>query len=281
MTPMTMKAAVARFFLAFWFSLVTLTHPSAEELSTRVADGTASRRLVVDGVRIHYRVSGDRSARAVPPVLFIHGWLGSSYDFGPLLEAFPADLTAIVPDLPGHGSSQKDGIAYSVDFYLEFLHGLLQSLDIPKAIIAGHSMGGGIAVNFAARYPELVEKLVLIDPDGLRGEEGGLGFLRRLGPLVTAGIYLNSRLAVKLAARRTVFHNPAFVTKGYLDAVTKTCLTPEGRRAQIEITKHVLGNAPVDELLGAIRVPVLVIWGEDDRVLSPEWAEEYLSLIHI
>lgn len=239
----------------------------------------SERWLTVDGVLVHIRDSGRASAPVLTPMLLVHGWLGSSYDFHALIEGLPRNRRIIAPDLPGCGLSQKTGIEFTPAYYLQFLEHLLQSLGIRRVILVGHSMGGGIAVNFAARHPQLVERLVLVDPDGLRGEEGLLGAVRRVGFVVDIGIALNNRLMIAVATRFNVFSDPSRVTKEYLDSVALTCLTPQGRRAQALITKRVLGCSPVDELLPELDLPALILWGEEDRVLSPRWAKRYGELI--
>lgn len=241
--------------------------------------GTIGRWATVDGVMVHYRDRGAVPGSNAAPMLLIHGWLGSSYDFQALIDELPRNRRIIAPDLPGCGLSQKTGIDFTPDYYRSFLEHLLRTLDVSRVILVGHSMGGGIAVSFAARNPRLVERVVLIDPDGLRGEEGPLGVIRRLGLIVDLGMALNNRLAIGFANRVNVFSDPSRVTREYLDSMALTCLTPQGRRAQAQITKQVLGCSPVDELLPKLSVPSLVLWGEGDRILSPRWATRYVEMI--
>lgn len=241
--------------------------------------GTTDRWTNIEGVMVHFRDTDSTRKSTLVPMLLVHGWLGSSYDFQTLIDELPRTRRVIAPDLPGCGLSQKTGIEFTPEYYLRVLELLLQSLEVPRVILVGHSMGGGIAVNFTARHPQLVERLVLIDPDGLRGEEGLLGAIRRLDLIVDLGTALNNRLAIGLATRANVFADPSRVTKEYLDSVALTCLTPQGRRAQAQITKRVLGCSPVDELLPGLALPTLVLWGEEDRVLSPRWAKRYVEMI--
>jgi pimeloyl-ACP methyl ester carboxylesterase len=195
------------------------------------------------------------------------------------MERLPPGVRAIAVDLPGSGQSQKTGIQFTPAYFVDFLADFLGTLKISRIILVGHSMGGAIAVHFAAKNPNLVEKLVLIDPDGLPGEEGALGNLRTMGFIVDLGLALNNRLAVEFTTRLNVFHNPDLVTREFIDSVAETCLSANGRHAQSTITKEVLGHLPVDTLLPLLRAPTLILWGEDDRVLHPKWGRDFAARI--
>lgn len=250
---------------------------AADSVSSEGSTVPISRMVQVGGVSVHYRESGGTASSPLPPLLLVHGWLGSSYDFFPLMQSLPSDARTIAVDLPGSGASQKSGIDFSLDYYLKFLAEFLQLLGIDRIVLVGHSMGGELAVHFAARNPGLIDALVLIDPDGLAGEEGLLGVLRRMGILVDLGFALNNRFAIRFATRWNVFHNRDLVSREYIDSVAESSLTREGRRAQAAITKRVLGSSPVDKILPSLHMPTLVIWGANDRVLAPKWGPRFVE----
>ncbi len=249
-----------------------------EELSDSSGKRIESRWLSVAGIRVHYRQTRGVSRERLP-VLFVHGWMGSSYDFVDLMQHLPDRFLAVAPDLPGCGRSQKSGFEFTPDYYIRFLGEFLSALGISQAVVVGHSMGGGLTVNFAVRQPESVQRLVLIAPDGLRGEEGFLEVVRSLGLLVDLGTGLNNRIAIEIALRLNVFHNLDYASREFIDSVAETSLSPGARRAQAKITKQVLGQSPVDDLLPSLKLPTLIIWGDHDRVLSPRWAGEYAKRI--
>lgn len=262
--------------MVLWFYLAAIAVCGGEELRPSGLAEAASRWIKVDGIDVHYRAGGKPAESTVPPLLLVHGWLGSSFEYTSLMGVLSSRFSSIAVDLPGNGLSQKTGIVYDTDFFVGFLSDFLRELEIPSVVLVGSSMGGGLAVHFAATHPGMVERLILIDPDGLRGEEGFLGFVRQVGPVVELGTRLINRFAIELFSKLRVFHDRSRVSKGYVDSVAAACLTPEGRNAQIQITKDVLGSAPVDEVLPILRTPTLVIWGEEDRVLHPKWAQEYV-----
>jgi pimeloyl-ACP methyl ester carboxylesterase len=217
--------------------------------------------------------------REETPLLMIHGWMGSSYSYRPLLARLSGRRRAIALDLPGFGLSRKAGIEYNLEFFMSFLNRYLQVMRLQRVVLVGHSFGGELAVHFALRHPEKVEKLILIAPYGLEGEEGGLRLLRRSGFLVDLFSSLNSRAALEWGMRQNTFHDPALITPDQVDSVAATALTPEGRKAQAAIAKNVLGRYPVDDLLARLKAPVLLIWGEEDRLLELEWGKKYFSLL--
>src|SRR5688572_12971000 len=108
-----------------------------------------------------------------PAVVLIHGITSSSRTWRAVMEPLAEHHTVIAPDLPGHGRSGKPRGDYSLGAYASSLRDLLALLDIKHATIVGHSLGGGIAMQFAYQFPERLERLVLVDSGGL-GEEVSL-----------------------------------------------------------------------------------------------------------
>ena len=243
---------------------------------TRVHSAVVSRFVTVNGIRIHCLETGGPGVQ--PLLLMIHGWAGSAADWDPLLRALPDRMLAIAPDLPGCGLSDKPDAAYDMPWFLDMLHGLCMALEAPRVVLAGHSMGGQIAVHFALRYPDMVEKLILIDPYGLKGEEGGLRPLSRLGPAVNLAFKLNSRQFIKWAMRANVLYDPPSESlRTAVDNTAVSILGREGARAIARITRRVIGRAHVDALLPGIFQETLVLWGDHDRLLSPLWAHTFAS----
>src|SRR5438045_5253807 len=134
---------------------------SSEEAEEKVVD--------VGGVAIRYLIAGPANA---PRVVFVHG-LGGSYETWSLnLPAFAERFRICALDLVGSGSSDKPAIDYSVPSLADFLARFLDALDGDwhSVNLVAHSLGGAIALVFASRYPERVERLVLVDSAGLGSE---------------------------------------------------------------------------------------------------------------
>jgi pimeloyl-ACP methyl ester carboxylesterase len=244
---------------------------------TEPAEDSLSRWVTIGGMKIHYLEAGNATGDG-PVLLMIHGWCGSSEDYRPLMLSLPADVRSIAVDLPGCGLSAKPDITYDLPFFLRFLEDLINTLGLDRFVLVGHSMGGQISIHFTAQWPEKVEKLVLIDPYGLEGEEGPWRVLASLGPLVELGFYLNNRLFIEWAIRANVVYKgtPAMV-HAIVESTARGILGREGARSTARITRAMIGKGAVNDLLPGIRQESLVIWGDHDRMLAPRWAEQFVS----
>jgi pimeloyl-ACP methyl ester carboxylesterase len=233
----------------------------------------------VKGVRIHFLESGN--AREDSPVLLmVHGWAGSAADWERLLSFLPSGLRAIAVDLPGCGLSDKPDAAYDMSCFLDALRSFCEALGVSRMTLAGHSMGGQIAVHFTSRFPDMVEKLILIDPYGLKGEEGARLLLARLGPVVNLAFLLNSRFFIERAMRANVLHDPPpDLVRAAVEATAASVLGRASARAIARITKRIIDREYVEALLPGVSQETLLIWGGEDRLLSPRWADSYLSLL--
>ena len=144
---------------------VASPRPLTAQADTAPALATGEHQVVVNGVRLWYRVAGT-SASSTPPVLFLHGGPGyNSYSFaqleGPLLEK---KLRMIYLDQRGSGRSERPWTRdYKMQTLVEDIEQLRQMLGVHKLSIVGHSFGGTLALEYAAAHPEHVAKLVLVD----------------------------------------------------------------------------------------------------------------------
>lgn len=105
-----------------------------------------------------------------PALLFIHGIGDSSDTWLEVMSRLAQDFTVIAPDLLGHGRSDKPRADYSVAGYANAMRDLLTVLEIDRVTIVGHSLGGGVALQFAYQYPERCERLVLLSSGGVSRE---------------------------------------------------------------------------------------------------------------
>jgi pimeloyl-ACP methyl ester carboxylesterase len=105
-----------------------------------------------------------------PAVLFIHGILGSQRQWSHLVDELDDDHRVVVPDLFGHGDSAKPTGDYSLGAHAATLRDLLDRLGIERVTLVGHSLGGGIAMQFYYLFPERVDRLVLVASGGLGRE---------------------------------------------------------------------------------------------------------------
>ena len=126
----------------------------------RAAARPADKYLQVGGVNIHYL----DAPGAEPPIVMLHGLSANAHCFAGLIGAgLSPTFRVIAPDLRGRGQSDKPATGYSMAEHAADVLGLLDALGLQRVILAGHSFGGYVAIYIAARFPERVQKLIVID----------------------------------------------------------------------------------------------------------------------
>lgn len=125
-----------------------------------------------------------------PPLLLIHGIGDCADTWSPVIADLARDHTVLAPDLLGHGRSDKPRADYSIAAYANGMRDLLSLLDIGRVTVIGHSLGGGVAAQFAYQFPERTERLVLVD-------SGGVG--RTVHPLIRLAALPGAELVIPLA----------------------------------------------------------------------------------
>ena len=105
-------------------------------------------------------------------ILLLHGMAGSSQTWRPVIRPLSRKYRVVAPDLPGHGSSTKPRSDYSLGAFAALLRDLCDELGITRATVVGHSLGGGIAMQFSYQHPDYCQRLILIDSGGLGPDVG-------------------------------------------------------------------------------------------------------------
>ncbi len=249
--------------------------PPLEGLPRRVDVHT--REVVLHGHRISYRIAGQG-----PVVLLVHGIAGNALTWTAVQERLGVHFTTIAPDLPGHGVSDKPAGDYSLGSLASALRDLLLALGYERATVLGHSLGGGIAMQFAYQFPERTERLVLVSSGGL-GQDvnlilraaclpGADLFLATVaGPLAAAGSRVASTLG-RLGWR------PAPDLQEVASGFSSLADTAT-RMAFLHTLRGVVGTAgqrvdATNRLYLAADVPTLLLWGENDPIIPVRHAAE-------
>ena len=229
---------------------------------------------------LHGRSVSYAEGGAGPVLVLIHGMGGSSENWRTVVEPLARDHTVIVPNLPGHGHSGPSAGDYSVGGLAAGIRDLILLLGHRRATLVGHSLGGGIAMQFAYQFPEILERLVLVSSGGLGPEVSPLlraASLPGAGPFIATTAPLIGAIAARL--RRLESTRPPLstdlieVTHGY------GLLADRQRRAAfLDTVRSVIGIggqrvSAVDRLYLAEAVPVLIIWGGRDRLVPVHHAE--------
>src|SRR5215208_655748 len=155
--------------------------------------------ITLHGHKVFYRAGGEG-----PLLVLIHGITSSSASWEPALPLLSEHFTILAPDLLGHGDSAKPTGDYSLGAYACLVRDLMLALGHERATIVGHSLGGGVAMQVAYQFPELVGRLVLV-------ASGGLG--REVSVFLRAVTLPGSELVLPLIASRPVLEAGAAVSR--------------------------------------------------------------------
>ncbi len=217
-----------------------------------------------------------------PVVLLIHGMAGDWEGWRAVIEPLASDHTVLAPDLPGHGASQQGPGDYSVGGLAAGLRDLMMALGHDRATVVGHSLGGGVAMQFAYQFPELVERLVLISSGGLGTEVSPLlrsAALPGAGPFIAATAALGQRAGGPMGgALRAIGVQPridiAEIARGYASLSDR-----RRRRAFLTTLRFGVGTrgqrvAATNRLYLAEALPVMIVWGASDPIIPARHAQE-------
>lgn len=249
---------------------------AAVETLTAEEAAPEGKFAVVDGYRVRYVEAGSPDA---PAVLLLHGFLSSAESWRATFDSLADRYHLIAPDLFGFGYSQRtDEPVYTLRHQAEFVAALLDHLGVERAIVIGNSMGGAVALQLAISYPNRVERLVLVDAAAGYTRMGRspsplLGKVLQhtpLGKIMLAGtLYDDARLPQML---HIVYAHPDRM----IPEVLPNYARPRRVRGNADSLLALLASSPDDNLpkdLGQIQVPALLIWGREDHVIPPPYAE--------
>jgi len=228
--------------------------------------------VLVDGHRIAYLDVGEG-----PPVILIHGFGGSLWQWEYQQHALSAQHRLITLDVLGSGFSDKPDLEYRPDQLVEFFRGFMDALNLPRASLVGNSMGAGLAIGMALTYPDRVDRLVLIGglPDRVK-EKLASPLIRRAietrAPvwLASLGNWLLGRSLTE-AVLREIVHDPSLLTPAVIDRSIRNRRRPGLIGPLLTVARNLpLWEEGFAKRLGEIRHPTLVLWGSQDRVFPPE-----------
>jgi pimeloyl-ACP methyl ester carboxylesterase len=239
------------------------------------------RWVTIDGRRVNVIELGSG-----PPVVFIHGLSGSWQNWLEQLPVFARDHRVITFDLPGFGASQMPREKITIRGYGRFVDALLGELGVSSAAVVGNSMGGFIGIELAIRFPERVERLVLVSAAGLSIEylrnERALAVLGAIeNRLAAYSGWLASRsdaLARRPGARRMIFGIVAKRPDRLPGPLVAEQVRGSGKPGFLPAL-DALTDYPIRDRLGEIACPTLIVWGAEDKLVPARDADEFARLI--
>ncbi|HEX5659521.1 MAG TPA: alpha/beta fold hydrolase [Polyangiales bacterium] len=233
-----------------------------------------SRYVEIDGTKLHYTIEGKG-----PPVLLLHGVLASLHTWDSWVPLLRESFTVIRFDIPGFGLSESfaDDDKYTPEYAAEFVEKARKKLGYDKLHIVGNSLGGFIAWYYATKYPERVDKLILIDPASYPQD---LPFIIGLAAnrLFGAAAQLTSPRFIVKRNLRKVYGNPDAVTDETIDRYHSLLLRDGHRHAMVQYCRVLEKYAETEELVAhipEIKAKTMLMWGEKDRWVPPELIERW------
>jgi pimeloyl-ACP methyl ester carboxylesterase len=176
----------------------------------------------------------------------------------------------IAPDLPGFGASEKpppSRFPYGVDAFAEAIADLYAGLEIGRAAVVGHALGGAVALTLAARHPELVSRLILIDPLCYSAHPR---LLRRVAsvPFVGGLVFkqLLGRGLFRSHFRKTMLSEGAALDAARVDGYYSAFNSPAARGSALATLRNTVDTRPIVAQTSRIQTPSLVLWGRSDRL---------------
>jgi pimeloyl-ACP methyl ester carboxylesterase len=245
----------------------------ASEIERRYAD-SASRFIDLMGMRVHYKDQGD--SKDTLPLVLLHGTSSSLHTWDSIVQRLGPGKRIIRMDLPAFGlTGASPERAYSTGFYVRFVDSLLQRLDVRRCILGGNSLGGGIAWNTALADTSRIRALVLLDASGYpkKDEKGNLGFKLAAMPGVASLLSSFTPRALIRKSLEDSYSDPARVNEALVDRYFELLLREGNRQATVDLFQS--RRQPQPERIRAIRVPTLIIWGQDDRLIDVENAGHF------
>jgi pimeloyl-ACP methyl ester carboxylesterase len=228
-------------------------------------------QIELHGHRVIYRVAGSG-----PPVVLIHGMVNSSRHWETVALDLADRYTVIAPDLLGHGDSAAVRGDYSLGAHAASIRDLLAVIGVDRATVVGHSLGGGVAMQFFYQFPQRVDRLVLVS-------SGGLG--REVSPLLRSAALPGVSAALSLAAHPKLLDalyasgkrmRARGSSKGAaLQAIARALRPleqPGAREAFVHTLRGVIDVhgqrvSARDRLYLLSEFPTLIVWGERDNTI--------------
>jgi len=232
-----------------------------------------SQFIEINGLSVHVK----RMGQGEPVFVLLHGFGASLYSWHAVVEPLSRYGMVIAYDRPAFGLTERPmewtgQNPYGPEAQVDLLLGLMDHFGVQQAILVGNSAGGTISMQFALAHPERVRALILVDPAVYAGGGSPAWMrpllrtpqMRRLGPLFIRKIQEWGPEMIK-----TAWHDPSKITPDVLEGYKKPLLTENWDRALWEMTLATHDTGLTNHL-NELTLPILVITGDDDRIVPTE-----------
>jgi pimeloyl-ACP methyl ester carboxylesterase len=272
-------AVVIVLILGAWLKLRGPDIPF-ETLEAKYARADSHYVDLPGGYHVHYREDGDPS---LPLLVLLHGFADSFTTWEGWVRELQPQFHIISVDFPGHGLTRAPaGSRLGSDGLADFVDAFAAKLALPKFAVAGNSMGGGAAWQLAVRHPDRVAALILVDAAGFANDKPAgdepLAFkiLRyRIGREVLSKI--DNRPLIDQGLKADVYDR-SLITPFIVDRFAEFQRAPGHREILMGVNMGPRAAATAD-LLSTVKVPTLILWGENDPLIEPAAAKKFAAAI--
>lgn len=263
--------------LAVAFLLVRVPDTDPDAMWAKYGAVPSQKLALADGRTVHLRDEGPKDA---PAIVLLHGSNADLHTWQPWVDRLKADYRVVRFDQRGHGlTGPAPDNDYALDAFVADVDTVADKLGLDRFVLAGNSMGGGIAMAYAMQHPDRLNGLVLVDAGGADIERKGGGNLL----FTLAAIPGISKLMAQITPRSLVekslsqsVANQAIVTPEAIDRYWELARYPGNRAATL--TRFGQARTPFTmEQVSAVQVPTLVMWGEEDSLIPFEAASWYME----
>ena len=270
---MKIISKIIRYFVLPLFTIVAIAlvilaeKDIPREKLKPIYTNSSSQFMPLMGMNVHYRDEGNMLDST--PLVLIHGMSSSLNTWDSLVVLMKDKKRLISIDLPGFGlTGPNPENKYGFDYYTKFLDSFLTNLNVNNFILTGNSMGGGVSWHYAVSHPEKVNQLILIDAAGYQGKKGkgSLGFQLASMPVVNnLLLYITPKFLIKKSLE-TVFVDQTKITEKEIDRYHDLTIAEGNRKAALSIFKNGFVQEP--EKIQSITTPTLIIWGDQDHLIT-------------
>ncbi len=246
----------------------------AAELEAKYGNAE-SKYLALDGVRVHYRDEGPKDG---PVVLLIHAHFDSLLAWDPWAAALKDKYRVLRFDMTSHGLTGPDP---SNDYTLERTVALTEkfatAMGVEKMSIGGTSMGGTIAIHYAAAHPDQVEKMILLSPGALNPRVRG----RTTPPPLPGWVDIAQVITPRIVFQKLLengFGDKSKIKPELIDQWWELMRREGQRKAEITRTRQYV-SGDIEAKIREVKAPVLVMWGEKNPVVTVDQAKEFTKML--
>lgn len=233
--------------------------------------------ITTNGVKLHYVTQGEGSL-----MLMLHGFPEFWYSWRHQIPEFAKNYKVVALDLRGYNDSDKpkNQSAYVMDEFVRDVEGVIKGLGYEKCVLVGHDWGGAIAWNFAYSYPQMVERLIVLNlphpakfSEGLRTPQQLLRswymFLFQL-PAIPEFLIQSLDYQLVETAFKGMAVNKSAITQADINAYKDAAAKRGALTAMLNYYRNIFEQRMINQNWGILEVPTLMIWGENDAALGKE-----------